>query len=215
MITPTFHPNIAPHAICIGDHWAAGESLAYLIVRIAEMLSFQSYNVKSPLDGEAANWAEKHMKRLPLDTFDFNSLLEGSSSDNDDEMSSVCTNCNAQIKDSVFMRPCENGHITCRDCKIKCNSCDDFLCLDCNPDKSAISQEITCETCLAECSSCKRNVEPKNRQICKVSSEITCNDCIVKCAKCKEYVSLTLVKKVIKNEKKYLVCEPCLLIIKA
>ena len=24
MVTPIFHPNIAPHAICIGDHWAAG-----------------------------------------------------------------------------------------------------------------------------------------------------------------------------------------------
>lgn len=24
MLTPVFHPNIAPHAICIGDHWAAG-----------------------------------------------------------------------------------------------------------------------------------------------------------------------------------------------
>src|ERR1700732_5632820 len=24
MLTPIFHPNIAPHAICIGDHWSAG-----------------------------------------------------------------------------------------------------------------------------------------------------------------------------------------------
>ena len=25
MLTPVFHPNIAPHAICVGDHWSAGE----------------------------------------------------------------------------------------------------------------------------------------------------------------------------------------------
>ena len=22
MLSPVFHPNIAPHAICVGDHWA-------------------------------------------------------------------------------------------------------------------------------------------------------------------------------------------------
>ncbi len=28
MLTPVFHPNIAPHAVCIGDHWSAGQTLA-------------------------------------------------------------------------------------------------------------------------------------------------------------------------------------------
>ncbi len=75
MLTPVFHPNIAPHAICIGDHWSAGESLAALIVRIAEMLTYQSYNVKSPLNGDAARWAEEHLADLPLERFDFGSCL--------------------------------------------------------------------------------------------------------------------------------------------
>ena len=34
MLTPVFHPNIAPHAICVGDHWSAGESLKSIVVRI-------------------------------------------------------------------------------------------------------------------------------------------------------------------------------------
>ena len=75
MLTPVFHPNIAPHAICIGDHWTAGESLAALCVRIAEMLCFQSYNVKSPLNGEAAQWVEQNVGRLPLERTDFWKLL--------------------------------------------------------------------------------------------------------------------------------------------
>lgn len=66
MITPVFHPNIDPQKICIGDHWSAGESLPHLIVRIAEMICFQSYNVKSPLNARAAAWAEQHMDELPL-----------------------------------------------------------------------------------------------------------------------------------------------------
>jgi len=67
MLTPVFHPNIAPHAVCIGDHWSAGESLASIVARIGELLAFQSYNTKSPLNGEAARWVDTHLDRLPLD----------------------------------------------------------------------------------------------------------------------------------------------------
>jgi ubiquitin-protein ligase len=68
MLTPVFHPNIAPHAICIGDHWSAGESLPSLVTRIGEMLAYQSYNTKSPLNGEAAKWVDQNIQRLPLDS---------------------------------------------------------------------------------------------------------------------------------------------------
>lgn len=67
MLTPVFHPNIAPHAVCIGDHWSAGQSLDMLIQRVAEMLAFQSYNIKSPLNGKAAQWVEENLAELPLD----------------------------------------------------------------------------------------------------------------------------------------------------
>jgi predicted Zn finger-like uncharacterized protein len=67
MLTPIFHPNIAPHAICIGDHWSAGEPLASIIARIGELIAYQSYNTKSPLNGEAARWVSENLDRLPLD----------------------------------------------------------------------------------------------------------------------------------------------------
>src|SRR5438552_1002987 len=70
MVTPVFHPNIDPQKICIGDHWSAGQSLAHLIVRIGEMLCYQSYNVKSPLNAEAAAWAEQNVEDLPLQKVD-------------------------------------------------------------------------------------------------------------------------------------------------
>jgi ubiquitin-protein ligase len=71
MLTPVFHPNIAPHAICIGDHWAAGEPLWSMVARIGEMIAYQSYNTKSPLNGEAARWVEANQHRLPLDRTNF------------------------------------------------------------------------------------------------------------------------------------------------
>lgn len=70
MITPVFHPNIDPQKICIGDHWSAGQSLAQMIVRIAEMICYQSYNLKSPLNGKAAAWTEQNLAILPLEKND-------------------------------------------------------------------------------------------------------------------------------------------------
>ncbi|MCS7032687.1 MAG: ubiquitin-conjugating enzyme E2 [Phycisphaerae bacterium] len=67
MLTPIFHPNINQSTICVGDHWTAGERLADLIVRIGEMIAYQAYNIRSPLDGEAAMWADLNADKLPLD----------------------------------------------------------------------------------------------------------------------------------------------------
>ena len=68
MLTPIFHPNIDPTTICVGDHWTAGERLVSLIVRIGEMIAYQAYNIKSPLDAEAAMWADLHTAELPVDS---------------------------------------------------------------------------------------------------------------------------------------------------
>lgn len=68
MLTPVFHPNIDPGTICVGDHWAAGERLASLVVRIAEMIAYQAYNIQSPLNAEAAMWADLNPDKLPVDS---------------------------------------------------------------------------------------------------------------------------------------------------
>ncbi len=75
MITPVFHPNIDPQKICIGDHWSAGQSLAQLVVQIGEIICYQSYNVKSPLNALAAAWAETHMSEIPIDNADLSTGL--------------------------------------------------------------------------------------------------------------------------------------------
>ena len=74
MVTPVHHPNIDPQKICIGDHWSAGQSLARLTVHIAEMLCYQSYNVRSPLNAAAAAWADARREAFPLQADD---LMQG------------------------------------------------------------------------------------------------------------------------------------------
>jgi ubiquitin-protein ligase len=79
MLTPIFHPNIDESSICVGDHWTAGERLADLAVRIGEMIAYQAYNVKSPLNGEAAMWADLNPDALPIDNRNLNLEMAGRS----------------------------------------------------------------------------------------------------------------------------------------
>jgi len=67
MLTPVFHPNFDDASVCIGDFWAASESLDDLIIRIGRMISYQEYNTKSPLNGLAAKWAAQNTHLLPVD----------------------------------------------------------------------------------------------------------------------------------------------------
>ncbi len=57
----------SPHDICIGDYWASGETLVDIIYQVGEMITYQSYNVTSPLNGIAAKWAKENIELFPLD----------------------------------------------------------------------------------------------------------------------------------------------------
>jgi ubiquitin-protein ligase len=67
--TPIFHPNFGTY-ICLGDFWAAGETLVDIIIKIGQMIMYQDYNPKSPLNAVAARWAVENERLLPVDTRD-------------------------------------------------------------------------------------------------------------------------------------------------
>jgi ubiquitin-protein ligase len=214
MLTPVFHPNIAPHAICIGDHWAAGESLANLVVRIAEMLAFQSYNLKSPLNGEAAKWTEESEERLPLDTFDFGSLLAvgeavGRKADGSLVAGKMCANCGKQ-GEAGQMDVCINGHVACADCVISCPICSGIVCLKCPLGTCAACNRTICQKCSYKCGSCGRIVCSEHRGTCHVCRLGKCGDCLVACDRCGKPTCTDHIKRgrTADGTKKY-VCTNC------
>ncbi|MFQ6097188.1 MAG: ubiquitin-conjugating enzyme E2 [Armatimonadota bacterium] len=69
LTTDIFHPNFGSY-ICIGDHWAAGETLVDVIIQIGEMIQYQSYNPKSPLNALAAQWARENEHLFPIGNAD-------------------------------------------------------------------------------------------------------------------------------------------------
>jgi ubiquitin-protein ligase len=128
MLTPVFHPNIAPHAVCIGDHWSAAESLSSVIMRVCEMLAFQSYNTKSPLNGEAAQWTAEHLNELPTDRHEFFLDLD-QMPEPQAAQATVCSNCGGS---SATMRRCGAGHVLCEYCVVDCETCHQpGVCLVC------------------------------------------------------------------------------------
>jgi hypothetical protein len=69
--TLVFHPNFGGHVgdeICIGDFWTPTRSLADIVVAIGEMIQFQRYNTKSPLNAVAARWTAENESIFPLGT---------------------------------------------------------------------------------------------------------------------------------------------------
>jgi ubiquitin-protein ligase len=69
MRTEIFHPNFGPY-VCIGDHWAAGETLVDVIIQIGNMIQYREYNIKSPLNAIAAKWTKENENLLPVGKVD-------------------------------------------------------------------------------------------------------------------------------------------------
>jgi ubiquitin-protein ligase len=186
MLTPVFHPNIDHLAICTEDIGSAGQTLDQTIIFIAEMISFQAYNLQSPRNGDAAHWTKENENRLPLETIDLfppvlmdpatqrtiawrtasqSAELEQESSqdrsrepsqDRSQDRSAQCVNCGSPTAAAAL---CAAGHPTCADCAIECANCGTSICLECGPGR--------CRVCTA-----------------LVRTSLFCRDCLVPCSGC-------------------------------
>lgn len=210
MLTPVFHPNIAPHAICIGDHWSAGESISNMLIRIAEMITCQSYNLQSPLNGEAAKWCYENMDQLPVDDFDFSSLLHVG------EVSGIamnheihCANCGKIHNGETDFYSCINNHICCEDCSFQCHACGELLCLKCDTFKCASCSRTLCHNCIHKCKGCAALVCLDDKQDCHICGQGFCGDCILSCSKCQQPTCINDIHNVEYENGKFYVCSKC------
>lgn len=64
-----FHPNFGEY-VCIADFWSPAQSLTDIVTEIGQMLQWQLYNVQSPLNAVAADWAVRHREELPVGDID-------------------------------------------------------------------------------------------------------------------------------------------------
>ncbi len=181
MLTPVFHPNIAPHAICIGDDWSAAESLDNLIQRIGEMLCFQSYNVQSPLNGRAARWVEENERKLPTDKEEFYLDLAAMPEVESTPEAGKCANCGVR---SPSFETCPAGHELCPNCSGACPKCGRVLCLVCGTIECPACSDPTCSNC--DCRAKIALVCERGHSLCKNCAYL-CDDCgMMLCMLCDE-----------------------------
>ena len=71
-LTPIYHPNISEIGmVCLGaygTHWVPSLALDELCVMLWDMARFQNYDIRSPYNREAAQWAANQATfRFPMD----------------------------------------------------------------------------------------------------------------------------------------------------
>lgn len=70
-LTPIWHPNFRGAYICIeGRPFAAGLTLAQIVPEVGRMIQYQNYNIKDPLNRDAADWAHERDHLFPVDERD-------------------------------------------------------------------------------------------------------------------------------------------------
>ena len=70
-LTHIWHPNFKQPHVCIEGHaFAVGLSLDQIVTEVGRMVQYQSYNIKDPLNQEAAEWAKDYVGKFPVDDRD-------------------------------------------------------------------------------------------------------------------------------------------------
>lgn len=72
-LNPVFHPNFGAH-VCIADFWSPSQSLVDIVVQVGDMLQWRTFNVRSPLNAVAANWAVENGHQIPVGNSDVSPL---------------------------------------------------------------------------------------------------------------------------------------------
>jgi hypothetical protein len=179
MLTPVFHPNIAPHAVCIGDDWTAGEPLDLLVQRVGEILAYQSYNIKSPLNGRAAQWVEQNPDKIPVDRAEFFLDLAAAPANSAELAVPACSNCGGRGGE---LTPCSAGHVLCGDCVMRCPAAGHVMCLKCG--------DKTCAVCRATQPACKNCGNPAPGALTCAEWHTLCGDCGAQCPTCRQVLCL-------------------------
>ena len=208
-LSPIFHPNIDDLAICIGDEWAASETLAQLVIRIGEMIAYQSYNWKSPVNKKAAEWTRRHEKELPID----DRFLDPTVTE-DEAPAAVQEEITVEIsggpKDSagvVTIRPEELvGELdakklarlrieNCSNCFADSSEVEIRTCVEGH--KACRNCLVVCERCQKEhclsctlyrCTECQRLVCGACGGLCSACGTPACREHLIHCAHCRSLV---------------------------
>jgi len=194
MRSPIFHPNIDELTICIGDRWAASETLAQLVVRIGEMIAYQSYNIKSPINKRAAKWAARNEHRFPIDSsyINFKEEFDKHQETKIEEIDIRLKKVNGQKEGVVIISEETRGPAQDKPPQKLVEGFKIDRCSNCLVDSSeetitrCVEGHLTCENCVVVCSRClRRHCLSCTLYTCHECKELVCSACAALCPVCK------------------------------
>lgn len=113
-----------------------------------------------------------------------------------------CDSCKVKLEELIL---CGSGHLTCRQCGVRCESCNEIYCNLCLKKVCAESKKTICDSCAIRCVSCG-NWKDKNYFLKTSEGQNVCIQCGVRCECCREFLHPNSLRE--RNNKK--LCAKCI-----
>jgi hypothetical protein len=215
LLSPVYHPNVSGEQVALSPGWSAGTSLPLYLLRLAEVLAFQSYSLKFPLNPAAATWAEQQLATFPTDDTDFLHslhLAEGilREAEGDLRPDDHCLTCQTTA-DQVPLHVAVSHHIVCERCLRLCAHCQMVLAPQSPQQACTVCEQQVCYQCLLRCLQCGTLVCLDHMERCAVCSLGHCPSCTVSCDGCGARVCSSHAGPAERDGRSLQLCEKCLL----
>jgi hypothetical protein len=92
-----------------------------------------------------------------------------------------CSSCKEVLNE---INLCEAGHVSCKSCFTRCESCGKEYCKDCISTTCDLCNHSICEACRTKCYGCKKIICKTHTHFDKLTAKIYCNNCLTRCERC-------------------------------
>jgi hypothetical protein len=92
--------------------------------------------------------------------------------------------CHSCAEPITRLMLCRNGHITCEECIVQCQTCQEVLCETCGLHTCPDCGQENCESCSRYCWSCGERACPEHIGACPVCGDEACHSCQAACSEC-------------------------------
>lgn len=94
-----------------------------------------------------------------------------------------CSVCGKETTE-IYLGTC--GHITCKNCSTKCESCNRDFCSACVQTVCEICGSKICKDCKTRCSKCSKVICKSHTITDKLTGKVYCKNCLKKCGRCSQ-----------------------------
>lgn len=96
-----------------------------------------------------------------------------------------CDSCGGKLDEIIV---CSAGHLTCRNCGDKCESCEGIFCKSCSDKICSFCDRNICSACESICDKCMKVFCKNHTQAVGKTGKRICRDCVERCFSCREVI---------------------------